>query len=78
MADVRGKFKVTTVTRNHYNPDAAEVVLEAVYSQNPEDQSYSAATPSAKITMSVSNPAAVEKLALGKSFYVDFTEVEAA
>jgi hypothetical protein len=76
MADVRGKFKVTEITKNHCNPEAARVTLDAVYSQNPEDQSYSAATPSAKIEMSVSNPSAVEKLALGKSFYVDFTAVE--
>lgn len=75
MADVRGKFKVTAITKNHYNPTAAEIVLEAVYSQNPEDQSYSLATPSAKITMSVSNPVAVEKLALGMSFYVDFIAI---
>jgi hypothetical protein len=76
MADVRGKFKVTKITRNYYNLEDAEIALSAVYSQNPEDQSYSAATPSANITMSVSNPAAVEKLALGKSFYVDFTAID--
>lgn len=72
---IRGKFRVTTITRNHYNPNSAEVVLEALYSQTPEDNSYAAATPSAKIVMQITNPAAVNALPLGKAFYVDFTEV---
>lgn len=73
---VRGKFKVTHVTRTCYSPTAAALKLDAVYSNSPEDNSYSAATPSGSIEMYVSNPAAVEKLALGKSFYVDFTPVD--
>ena len=76
MPDGRGKFKVIQITRNHYNPQAAEIKLGAVYSQSPEDQTYATATPSAEITMQVTNPAAAEKLQLGKSFYVDFTAIE--
>ena len=76
MAVVRGKFRVTRITRNYYNQGAAEIELSAVYSTNPEDQSYAAATPSANIVMSVTNPDAIEKLPLGKSFYVDFTPID--
>ncbi len=76
MADVRGKFKVTEITRHAWNPAAAQIKLDAVYSGTPEDNSYAEATPSAQITMMVNNAAAVEKLALGKSFYVDFTAIE--
>ena len=72
MAEVRGKFKVTRVTRNAWNPKAAEIKLEAVYTCTPEDNSFSEATPIVLISMTVTNPAAVESLELGKSFYVDF------
>jgi hypothetical protein len=75
MSKVRGKFKVTSVERNHYQPEAAQIKLEAVYSGSPEDNTYAAATPSASIEMFVSNAAAFESLPLGKSFYVDFTPV---
>ena len=76
MAAVRGKFKVTKITRNYYNQGATEIELSAVYTGTPEDNSYAASTPSANITMSVSAPDAVEKLPLGKSFYVDFTPID--
>lgn len=76
MADVRGKFRVTKITRNCWNPTAALVELEAVYSGSPEDNTYSEATPSAKIEMNITNSAAIDKLQLGKSYYVDFTAVD--
>lgn len=76
MAAVRGKFKVSKITRSMWNPTAAEIELSADYSNNPEDQSYAASTPSANIIMSVTNPDAIEKLPLGKSFYVDFTPID--
>jgi len=76
VTSVRGKFTVTQILRNHYNPEAAEITLAALYSTTPEDNSYSKATPNGTIQMSVSNPSAVETLTLGKIFYVDFTEAE--
>lgn len=77
MASVRGKFVVSQVTRTHWNKDTAEITLTAQYSpNNPEDQSYAAATPTATILMSVTNPAAVATLELGKAFYVDFTPLD--
>lgn len=72
---VRGKFKVTQVIRNHYNPAAAQVKLEVVYTGSPEDNTFAEATPTGLIEMIVSNPAAVEALPLGKSFYVDFIPI---
>lgn len=76
MAQVRGKFTVQTITRNSYDPSGAQVTLRCQYSNNPEDNSFSAATPNGEISMSVTNPAAVEHFVLGKSFYVDFTAVD--
>lgn len=73
---VRGKFKVQRITRDAWNPEGGIVKLEAVYTGTPEDNTYSAATPCGSIEMTVTNPAAYEKLSLGKSFYVDFTPVD--
>jgi hypothetical protein len=73
---VRGKFKVTAITtRDSYSP-YAEIQLDAVYTGTPEDNSYATATPSAQIKMTVTNPVAIEALGIGKSFYVDFTEIQ--
>lgn len=76
MPEVRGKFKVTEIKRTHWNQTLAEVKLEAVYSGSPEDNTYAEATPSGSIVMQITNPEAIEKLPLGKSFYVDFTPAE--
>ena len=73
---VRGKFKVTQIIRDSWNPQGAQVKLEAVYTGSAEDNTYSAATPTASIQMTITNPVAVEHLPLGKSFYVDFTQVD--
>ena len=75
MSDVRGKFAVSKVTNHSATSTYVEVELGAVYggSTNAEDNSYSAATPSGKITMTLTNPDAVAKLPIGGVFYVDFT-----
>lgn len=75
MAEVRGKF--TVQSHKKYQGDAVRVELTAIYGNSPEDNSFSSATPSAHISMYVTNPAAVEKLPIGKAFYVDFTPVDA-
>jgi len=75
MSDVRGKFFVSKVTNHSATSTYVEVELNAVYggSTNAEDNSYSASTPSGKITMTITNPDAVAKLPIGGVFYVDFT-----
>jgi len=75
MAVVRGKFTVTSVTDRSATSTHKEVTLDARYSQSPEDNSYASATPSGKITMTITNPSAVEALPIGGVFYVDFTPV---
>lgn len=73
---VRGKFKVVKVAQVDWSKDVREITLLSIYDPNiPEDQAYSKATPSATIVMTVDNPPASDYLALGKFFYVDFTEV---
>jgi hypothetical protein len=41
----------------------------------PEDQRFQKATPWGTIEMQIDNPAALEQLKPGKSYYVDFTPV---
>ena len=73
---VRGKFKVTKVAALDWSTTAKEITLGAYYDNSiEEDRKYAQATPSGQITMLVDNPPAAEQLALGKFFYVDFTEV---
>lgn len=72
---VRGKFTVSSVTNLSATSTYVNVKLRAVYSNSPEDNSYSAATPSGSIEMTITNPAAVEQLPIGAQFYVDFTAV---
>ena len=76
MAEVRGKFTVTAVTDRSATSTYKEIELQAQYSDTPEDNSYSAATPQGSIKMTVTNPAAVEALPIGGVFYVDFTRVQ--
>lgn len=74
---VRAKFQVQSVKSMSWSATHKEITLAPQYDISiPEDQRYARATPSGSITMMVDNPAASDQLALGKFFYVDFTEVE--
>lgn len=70
---VRGKFTLQSITRHAYGGEGRELVFTAQYDPDlPEDQAYSKATPTAKITMTVDNPEALSQFELGKTIYVDF------
>ena len=76
MEKTRCKFVVTAVTRTNWSPTGATLRLTTQYDSTiPEDQRFAIATPSGTIEINVDNPAAVEFLGLGKTFYVDFTPV---
>lgn len=76
---VRGKFKVSSVT-NHATSGPkyvyAEVKLDAVYTDKPEDNTFSQSTPNSSMAMSITVPEVVEQFKPGKFFYVDFTAAE--
>lgn len=88
MGKVRAKMAVNEIRRyrgSNYNPetkayDSCEmqaVRLNAVAaSNNPEDNSYAAATPSATVDISITNPNTVGFFELGKTYYVDFVPAE--
>jgi hypothetical protein len=74
---VRAKFKVTKVATTEY--PAKEVTLTPQYDPTiEEDRRFANTTPSGTIQLYIDNPPAADQLALGKFFYVDFTEVPAA
>jgi hypothetical protein len=79
--NIRAKFLCVSATlQNHVGTDDAELVkLSAVYSENnTEDNSFSAATPSASAELLITNPDAIGVFAPGKHYYADFTCVEDA
>lgn len=72
-AVVRAKVQVQEVKQTNWQPNAREITARCVHSSDiEEDKRFSEATPSGSITLFVNNPAAIEKLPLGKQFYVDF------
>lgn len=74
---VRGKFQVVKVAQVNWSPTARVISLQAVYDTTTEEnRRYAKATPSGQIEMTVDNPPAAEQLAIGKTFYVDFTPAE--
>lgn len=76
---VRGKFKVESHKKFQWSPTLREIMLTAQYDPTiEEDKKFAQATPSGSITMLVDNPSAIAALAIGSSFYVDFTEVPEA
>lgn len=74
MATMRGKFRVDSINKTEH---AEQLKLSAVYgnSTNAEDNTYSAATPSGTIEMTVTNKALWGTLKPGDRFYVDFVPV---
>lgn len=52
-----------------------QIELNAVYSEDKstENYSFSAATPSARLSMFISNPSAIGAFEVGKEYYLDFT-----
>ncbi len=74
---IRAKFKVVAITQ-HTDYSAVTIKLAPRYDEKiPEDQRYASATPSGELSMLVDNPAAIEELRLGQSFYLDLTPIPA-
>lgn len=72
---IRAKFKVQEITKTTWGN--TRVILRPQYDKAiPEDQCFRDATPSGEMWMDVANPAALEQLKLGQTFYVDFTPAE--
>ena len=70
---MRAKFHVDSITQYTW---AKEAQLSAVHDTSPENNQFAQATPSGSLKMTISNPAAVDFLQVGKSYYLDFTPAE--
>lgn len=76
---VRAKFKVTSIEVFDWSSNTKKIKLTPQYDPSiAEDRRFATATPSGELWMQVDNPAAAEQLALGKTFYIDLTEVPSA
>lgn len=75
MEQIKAKFQVSHIQDNpEYKQQT--VNFHAVYggNTNAEDNTFSAATPSANLSMTISNPAAQGFFKQGKKYYAVFTE----
>lgn len=73
---VRAKFRCLEIKHAYsQSPDyvAATIVLSPVWEQDGVNRAWSKATPSGKLEMTVTNPAAVEQFELGREYFLDFT-----
>lgn len=78
---VRAKMRCLCLTTTAYGETEAShqktVQFSTVYDQSiPEDQRFQKATPNGKCEMSIDNPAALEQLIPGKSYYFDITPAD--
>lgn len=70
---VRAKMRVVRRSEVDWATFVRVVVLQAVYGDGTENKSWSEATPSGQIELTITNPAAHEQFKLGKEYFVDFT-----
>lgn len=76
---VRAKFYVQSVNHVHQpspHMTCAVVKLAAVYGDGKGNETWSTYTPQGSLEMTVTNPEAVEKFELGKSYFLDFTPAD--
>lgn len=81
---VRAKFRCVektsrTSSSGYGDPkpvDTEEVKFQAV--MGDENKEWSKWTPSGSLSMSITNPAALEQFVVGKDYFLDFTPAEVA
>lgn len=72
---VRAKLVLSAITSHSWSAESKTLKFSTQYDATiSEDQRFQKATPSGEFTMQVDNPAALAQFALGKAYYVDFTE----
>jgi hypothetical protein len=70
---VRAKFRVHATRQQIGYDNQKQEVVELSAVMDEANKSWSQYTPQGTITLTITNPAAVDQLALGGFFYVDFT-----
>ena len=72
---MRAKFRVGSYT--HYEYGGRQFELSAVMDDGtPENERYNTATPNGSLTIRIDNPAVLDFLVPGKSYYLDFSEAD--
>lgn len=76
---LRAKFTVLSIA--DYRPykgykASTRVTLSAQYSNTPEDNQFSEATPSGELEMTITTDTGREFFKIGKHYFLDFTEVQ--
>lgn len=67
---MRAKLQIESITKTAW---AEELKFHGVCSGNKEDNSFAEATPSASLSMQITNKALHGQFKPGDKFYVDFT-----
>lgn len=72
---ILAKFRVTEKTTYSTSPGFTQtkVVLTPMYSENPEDRGFSAATPSGRIELTVTKEGVAEQFPIGEDMFVTFS-----
>ncbi len=68
---LKAKFKCQQVNKFEYGQQAH---LQAVYGTGEENKSYSTATPSGKLELTINNPNAFDFFKPGGEYYLNITE----
>lgn len=70
---MRAKLTVESIVLTE---NCESIKFKAKYSDNKEDNTYSKYTPSAELSMNITNENLFGKIKPGMQFYVDFTEIK--
>jgi len=77
MSNVRARMVCTAKTPHE---GYTEIALDALYDSDEShaktNASWSEATPSGRVTMTITNPAAVDAFELNRAYYIDFSPVD--
>lgn len=71
---IQARMFVQSLKQNAGSPEAREVVMTAV-TRGQDSASWSKWTPSANLTMFITNPAALDQIQVGKEFLLTFEDV---
>ena len=73
---VQAKFRCDSKTSDLFDASVVQVQFSAVYGDGEANKEWSKWTPSGKLTMQITNPAANEQFEVGKEYYLNITAVE--
>lgn len=77
---VQAKMRVTGRAERNWSPgekvDAIEITLQPIYAESGPNKSWSQATPSGEVKLTITNPAAYEQFKIGGTYLLTFERVE--